>query len=108
MGFRQTFRSVPIKKGARYLALDRKKKHRATARLFGIASLIGAVAGTGSALIPAASLEAAKSSLTDMAYYPNCSAARAAGAAPIRLGEPGFRSKLDADGDGIACEPYRR
>ena len=39
-------------------------------------------------------------------YYWNCAAARAAGAAPIHRGEPGFRSALDADDDGIACEPY--
>lgn len=38
------------------------------------------------------------------AYYPNCAAARAAGAAPLRVGEPGYRSGLDGDGDGIACE----
>ncbi len=38
------------------------------------------------------------------AYYPNCSAARAAGAAPIREGDPGYSRKLDRDGDGIACE----
>lgn len=36
--------------------------------------------------------------------YPNCSAARAAGAAPIRVGEPGYGRHLDRDGDGIACE----
>jgi hypothetical protein len=40
------------------------------------------------------------------AYYPNCDAARAAGAAPINAGEPGYRDKLDRDGDGVACEPY--
>ena len=39
-------------------------------------------------------------------YYRNCDAARAAGAAPIRRGEPGYRPFLDADNDGIACEPY--
>ncbi|WP_231611791.1 excalibur calcium-binding domain-containing protein [Rhodococcus sp. CX] len=38
------------------------------------------------------------------AYYKNCAAARAAGAAPLYIGEPGYRSKLDADGDGVACE----
>jgi hypothetical protein len=38
-------------------------------------------------------------------YYPNCDAARADGAAPIRIGEPGYRPALDADHDGIACEP---
>jgi hypothetical protein len=37
-------------------------------------------------------------------YYPNCTAARAAGAAPIRRGEPGYRPALDGDDDGIACE----
>ena len=40
-------------------------------------------------------------------YYPNCAAARAAGAAPIMIGRPGYRRELDADNDGIACEPYR-
>lgn len=37
-------------------------------------------------------------------YYANCSAARAAGAAPIFIGQPGYRSPLDRDSDGIACE----
>ena len=37
-------------------------------------------------------------------YYPNCSAARAAGAAPIREGEAGYAPKLDRDRDGIACK----
>jgi hypothetical protein len=37
-------------------------------------------------------------------YYKNCSAARAAGAAPILQGQPGYRAALDRDGDGVACE----
>lgn len=37
-------------------------------------------------------------------YYANCTAVRAAGAAPIRRGQPGFSSKFDRDGDGIGCE----
>jgi hypothetical protein len=40
-------------------------------------------------------------------HYPNCDSARAAGAAPIHRGEPGYRPPLDRDDDGIACEPYR-
>jgi len=36
--------------------------------------------------------------------YANCAAARAAGAAPLHRGDPGYRSGLDRDGDGIACE----
>ena len=39
--------------------------------------------------------------------FRNCAAARAAGAAPIRRGQPGYGPHLDADGDGIGCEPYR-
>jgi hypothetical protein len=37
-------------------------------------------------------------------YYANCTAVRAAGAAPIRAGQPGYSSKLDRDGDGVGCE----
>lgn len=37
-------------------------------------------------------------------YYANCAAARAAGAAPIRSDQPGYRSRLDGDKDGVACE----
>ncbi|WP_257557222.1 excalibur calcium-binding domain-containing protein [Sphingobium sp. CFD-2] len=36
--------------------------------------------------------------------FPNCSAARAAGAAPVRAGDPGYGRHLDRDGDGIGCE----
>ncbi|WP_432034231.1 excalibur calcium-binding domain-containing protein [Streptomyces antibioticus] len=39
-------------------------------------------------------------------YYANCDEARAAGAAPVLVGEPGYGSHLDRDGDGVACEPY--
>ncbi len=37
-------------------------------------------------------------------YYDNCAAARAAGAAPLYRGDPGYRSDMDGDDDGIACE----
>lgn len=36
--------------------------------------------------------------------FRNCTAARAAGAAPVRRGDPGFGSHLDRDGDGVGCE----
>jgi Protein of unknown function (DUF1524)/Excalibur calcium-binding domain len=36
--------------------------------------------------------------------YDNCAAVRAAGAAPIRRGEPGYDTHLDGDGDGVGCE----
>lgn len=37
-------------------------------------------------------------------YYKNCTAVRAAGAAPIHRGDPGYGKHLDRDGDGVACE----
>ena len=37
-------------------------------------------------------------------YYRNCDAARAAGAAPVHRGEPGYGSHLDRDGDGTSCD----
>ena len=44
-----------------------------------------------------------KSSESDV-YFNNCSEARASGYSNIRRGEPGYRDRLDRDGDGIACE----
>lgn len=36
--------------------------------------------------------------------FPNCAAARAAGAAPVHAGSPGYSRKIDGDGDGVGCE----
>ena len=41
-------------------------------------------------------------------YYPGCDAVRAAGLDPLYAGQPGYREEMDGDGDGVACEPYRR
>ena len=38
------------------------------------------------------------------ASYANCSEARAAGAAPVRRGDPGYGRHLDRDNDGVGCE----
>jgi hypothetical protein len=37
-------------------------------------------------------------------YYQNCNKARRAGALPLHSGEPGYSTKLDKDGNGIACD----
>ena len=42
------------------------------------------------------------------AYFRNCREAWAAGAAPLYREQPGYRREMDGDGDGIACEPFRR
>lgn len=39
-------------------------------------------------------------------FYAGCSEARAAGAAPLLRGQPGYRIGMDGDGDGIACETH--
>ncbi|CAM4187169.1 Excalibur calcium-binding domain-containing protein [Paenibacillus alkaliterrae] len=47
-------------------------------------------------------VETAKPDLT--VVYNSCAEAKAAGKAPIRIGDPGYSTKLDRDGDGVACE----
>ncbi len=41
---------------------------------------------------------------TGTVYFQNCTAARNAGAAPVRMGDPGYGPHLDRDGDGVGCE----
>ncbi|WP_347276631.1 excalibur calcium-binding domain-containing protein [Caulobacter segnis] len=53
---------------------------------------------------PPKSLKRAVSSPQSGRSYANCSAARAAGAAPVYRGQPGYGSHLDRDNDGIGCE----
>lgn len=38
------------------------------------------------------------------APFESCAAARAAGAAPVLVGQPGYGPHLDGDGDGVGCE----
>lgn len=40
----------------------------------------------------------------DNVTYSNCDAVKAAGKSPLYKGNPGYSSKLDQDGDGVACE----
>ena len=54
--------------------------------------------------IAAAPPAVVSSTASGSVYYANCAAARAAGVAPLHRGDPGYRSGLDGDSDGIACE----
>ncbi|MGY1813455.1 GmrSD restriction endonuclease domain-containing protein [Blastococcus sp. SYSU D00820] len=49
---------------------------------------------------PAAAPTAEAAPLT----YADCGEVRAAGAAPIRRGDPGWSDRFDGDGDGVGCE----
>lgn len=74
------------------------KKHSAVAGL-----VAGGVVTGFLAMAPIAS-----AAPTPVAYYKNCQAARDAGVAPIYRGQDGYRSGLDRDGDGVACESGSR
>ena len=62
------------------------------------------VSSSGSASSGSAPVRAPDAQAPASTYYDNCSAARAAGAAPVRTGDPGYGRHLDRDGDGVGCE----
>ncbi|MGY1721921.1 GmrSD restriction endonuclease domain-containing protein [Blastococcus sp. SYSU DS0533] len=53
---------------------------------------------------PATDGPAPDAAAAPMPGYTDCAAVRAAGAAPIHRGEPGFSERFDGDGDGVGCE----
>lgn len=56
----------------------------------------------GASSAPSRALRAVSSS--SRREFANCSQARAAGAAPVRRGDPGYGPHLDRDNDGVGCE----
>ena len=103
MSRRKPFSADPVVLGPYWRAEQKRaRRNRVLHRLGLIALVSSAVFVTGMAVTNWTALSARLPT-----YYSSCAVARAAGAAPIRRGSPGYRSKLDADGDGIACEPYR-
>lgn len=56
----------------------------------------------GTKLPPEQPLQAVET--TQSIYFGSCAEARAAGAAPLYANSAGYSSKLDRDGDGVACE----
>ncbi|MBQ4869970.1 excalibur calcium-binding domain-containing protein [Priestia megaterium] len=51
-----------------------------------------------------AQAEAQAQQQTQTVYFKNCTEARAAGAAPVYQGQPGYAKHLDRDGDGVGCD----
>jgi len=66
----------------------------------------GSAASVPDAESPAVAAAPAPEPESDV-YYEGCNAVRAAGAAPLYRGQPGYREGMDGDLDGIACEPHR-
>jgi len=65
------------------------------------------VAEGGRGLERARARNASTPAISEGGAFSSCAEARAAGVAPMRRGDPGYSLRLDRDGDGIACEPYR-
>jgi hypothetical protein len=124
MSFKKPFRAVPIRPSTDYRAkLDSRefesdRQARKRTLLIAIAGLvIGGLLGgaylTQSNWKPVDTTELSVAIVdphgrlrTPQAgdWWFRCANARAAGTAPIFADEPGYRSGLDDDGDGIACE----
>ena len=101
VGFKKPFRARPVVLGSYARAQQGKaRRQQRLGKAFSVGWIGALVVGFGW-------LASRASNLPNLpVYYPNCAAARSAGAAPIKQGEPGYRASLDADSDGIACEPY--
>jgi hypothetical protein len=116
MSFKKPFRAVPIRLGPHYRAQRRRDQRKFAAKVLGGAVAIGLAIGLLAALTVSGALVHKIAVPLDLvrehipppsAYYSGCDEARAAGVAPLYVGEPGYRPEMDGDDDGIACEPYR-
>lgn len=51
--------------------------------------------------------DAQRNNYEEPQVFAGCNEARAAGRENIPFGDPAYRSDMDGDGDGLACEPIR-
>jgi Excalibur calcium-binding domain len=89
----------------RRLSFGRTVKGQHWLVLSGLLAILGVAAYV---LLKPGSVDTIAPTVLASTPIPNCATARALGLAPAYRGDPGYRSYLDRDGDGIACEPYRR
>lgn len=74
----------------------------------GATAAVGALFGAGGEKASTPKPAAAVTATTTVGQvaevtYASCADVRAAGKAPLHRGDPGYSSKLDRDGDGVAC-----
>jgi hypothetical protein len=87
----------------RYFRNIKRRKAKIWLRRFAVVAVAVVAISIGLfALSPFAPVE----TLRHFASFLNCDATRAMGLAPALRGEPGYWPSHDADGDGIACEPW--
>lgn len=103
LAYRCTYVTRQIEVKAAYGLWVTQSEHDAMARELANCGAPGSAApGTESAPVDVAPAGAVPPS--GDVHYANCKEARAAGAAPLHRGEPGYRAAMDSDGDGVACE----
>lgn len=95
---------LPPSKGFRCEYVARQVSVKARYRLWVTQAEHDAIAGILASCPGQPAPAAVEAAAPAGAYYANCAEAVAAGAAPIYAGSPGYRSGLDGDGDGVACE----
>ena len=106
------FGGLPGALAGRALFRHKTRKKAFTDSLYGAAFASCALLGLGWYVVSSApepltpEQQAQREAIMASAYYPGCDQVRAAGKAPLRYGEPGYRSDMDGDGDGVACEPH--
>lgn len=90
------------------LVVDPKVKSTLTDRIGRVQNAINVRAQQAAAVVPQPQPQPQPQqgfvSQPQQGSYRNCSEARAAGAAPLHRGDPGYSPRLDRDGDGLACE----
>jgi hypothetical protein len=72
------------------------------------AVMLGGLGGYAWSSLPPAAFQSPeeREAIEGSVTYAGCNAVRAAGKAPLHAGQPCYRSEMDGDGDGIACEPH--
>jgi Excalibur calcium-binding domain len=104
-GFRSTRRDNRANRRRRNHAMRLRRVYRQT-RLFILIAIIAVIALKFIVDVFVLSPWPVTVTLMHLQARSNCDAARAVGLAPARRGEPGYWEHLDADGDGISCEPW--
>lgn len=85
-------------------AADKAASDKAAADAAAAAAKAAAEQAAAQQAVPQAPVQQAVPQAPAAAYYANCTAAKAAGAAPLYAGQPGYSTSLDRDRDGVACE----
>ncbi|MDR6558240.1 chemotaxis protein histidine kinase CheA [Arthrobacter pascens] len=85
-------------------AADKAAADKVAADAAAAAEKLAAEQAAAQQAVPQAPVQQVAPPAPASAYYANCGAAKAAGAAPLYAGQAGYSTSLDRDRDGVACE----